>query len=468
MARYRSRRMSSYRPLVGFLMIAAFGLLFTGCRGPEPGEEEFVFTPEDLENAAAMTGEPSTATGDVAVGEDLTIVPLTQGTGGTLPTLNLAEVSRFQAIRAGQTSGEDLYRVTNEFLNVRATPSITGEAAGRLDQGDLVQVLEFVDAAWAKIRPVDGGAEGYVAVRYLSKLVSEDKLTEEKKKFEGMYFVDFGFVNVRRSADANSEKLGELPGQSIVRPISMDQVWARVPFGDKEGFVAREYLSPFTPNFLIRQEQFQLPVLAIDAKDAEAVANAPAILAQLRNEGYTLLTFRAFHDLLLRQESQDVRLDPKTVMVAVSGLNAGNVKTVSDALGGQPVTLFVATKEIGMNGITEKMMLTLMANGFDIQSAGHTGDDLRALTNAQIELELRQSKQLIEQLTKKTVFAVLYPTGGVNDRVMEKASAEGYLLGVGAMPERSFSRDQLLRMPSFQVTSSLAAEDVVKLVKGSN
>jgi peptidoglycan/xylan/chitin deacetylase (PgdA/CDA1 family) len=122
---------------------------------------------------------------------------------------------------------------------------------------------------------------------------------------------------------------------------------------------------------------------------------------------------------------------------------------------------------VGLQGITEKTMLTLLANGFDLQSAGHTGDDLRSLTNAQLELELQQSRAIIEETTKQPVFAVLYPQGGVNDRVMEKAAAAGYLLGISAAPERTFTREQFLRVPSFDIAPGLSADDLVKLAKGS-
>jgi peptidoglycan/xylan/chitin deacetylase (PgdA/CDA1 family) len=150
-------------------------------------------------------------------------------------------------------------------------------------------------------------------------------------------------------------------------------------------------------------------------------------------------------------------------------VNADNVKQVSDALttANIPATLFVYTKDVGLNGITEKMLLTLMANGFDVQSAGHTGDDLRALTNAQVGLELKQSREILEQITHKTVYAVLYPQGGTNDRVMQLAAEAGYLFGISNTPDREFTRDEFLRLPSFAIFPTATADDVVRMVKGS-
>jgi peptidoglycan/xylan/chitin deacetylase (PgdA/CDA1 family) len=119
-----------------------------------------------------------------------------------------------------------------------------------------------------------------------------------------------------------------------------------------------------------------------------------------------------------------------------------------------------------MNGITEKQVLTLLANGHDVQSGAHTGDDLRSLTNAQVELELKQSRKLLEDMTQKEIFAIAYPLGGVNSRVEEKAQEAGYLLGLGAAQDRTFQRSQLLNLPNFALSASSTAEDVLGLVKG--
>jgi peptidoglycan/xylan/chitin deacetylase (PgdA/CDA1 family) len=118
-----------------------------------------------------------------------------------------------------------------------------------------------------------------------------------------------------------------------------------------------------------------------------------------------------------------------------------------------------------MTGITEKTIVTLLADGFDLQSAGHTGDDLRSLTNAQVTLELQESRKILEDLTHKSVYVVAYPQAGVNDRVMQKAAEAGYLFGLGSAPDRTFSRDQFLRLPSYTVTTSMTAEDIEKVAK---
>ncbi|MBI1934767.1 polysaccharide deacetylase family protein, partial [Candidatus Peregrinibacteria bacterium] len=189
----------------------------------------------------------------------------------------------------------------------------------------------------------------------------------------------------------------------------------------------------------------------------------------LRGQGVTFLTFRDFYDVLLRQEKRDIRLPPRGVLLALSGVTGENVREVSDALAsaGVRATLFLSTKHVGLTGVTEKTLLTLLANGFDVQSGGHTGEDLRSLTDSQLDAEFLQSRRLLGDLTKKTIFVVLYPSGGVNERVMQHAAKAGYLLGIGAVPERAFTRSQFLRLPSYLIGKGMTEDDIVRIVKGN-
>lgn len=461
--------------VVAFLLIACFGLLFvTGCssvRGPDVSEQQDTFTADD----AARLREASTAgtgTGSAlpeltppAEGEGVTAL----GTAGTetAPSADPALVKQYDALRMGSASeAGNVYRVVNSFLNVRSTPNVGGTFVTRLNQGDMVSVTEFINAGWAKVS-LPEGKEGYVSSQYIAKLVSEERLKEEQKAFEGIYFVNFGFVNVRKSSDSGSEKLGEIPGQAFVRPLSVDKDWARVAFEGKEGYVSMQFLAPFKPAFLVRQDTYQLSVLHYDASQENILTTLAQHVAALRTAGAQLLTFKDLQNMVLTQEVRDVRLAPKSVIIAVSGITAANAKQVSDTITGANgrASLFLQTDQLGLTGISEKLLLTLQANGLDIQSAGHTGDDMRALTQPQTRLELTQSRKLIEDAAHQSVFAVLYPMGGVNERVMEEARQAGYLFGIGAAPDSSFSRNQFLRLPSYSVNGAMTGEEVTKLLK---
>ena len=474
MAHYRSTRSSrpltSVRPFVGFLLVASFGILFAGCGGEEvPKGDEVTFTAEDLAKVKELvgTGAAETGTGETADVPRLELAPENEEESAP-PVVDVTALKEYDAIRAVQDTGKDVFRVTNAFLNVRSEPTVTSAQVDRLEKGDTVELVEFVDAAWAKVT-LESGDEGYVSGRYISKLVSETQLTEEKKKYDGLFFVDFGFLNVRKESDTASEKLGELPGQAFVRPLSTDDVWARIPFEGGDGYVAVQYLSPFQPNYLVRQSTFHMPLLHYKL-DAEGVlGKLPDHIRAFRDAGFDFSTLRDFHTLLARQEERDVRLDPKTAVIVVTGITPENVQELSDTLRGAGVgaTLFLETQYVG-TAIDQKMILRLLANGNDLQSAGHTGDDLRSLTNAQVELELGQSKKLLEQLTKRKVFAVAYPLGGVNDRVARKAAETGYLLGVSTTADHTFERTQLLRIPSLVITSDTTSSGLLERAGHSN
>ena len=441
--------------------------------------QDFTFSETDLQRVVQMTNSGAvdltvsasgnqTGSGAVAL---QTFVPEQSGatvlTDGALVTANPQKQAFYDTLRlAVVDQGENLYRVNNPFLNVRSGMDVTSSLVERLNQGEVLTLIDLPNAEWAKVK-VASGKDGYVAFRYIAKLTTELKLSEEKKQFEGKYFVDFQFLNIRKDPSTQAEKIGELPGQAILKPMSINGEWARVSFNGKEGYVSSQYLKPFLPVFLVRQDDYSLPILQYQADDAASVAALAKHVAALKTAGKRVVTLKTLFDTVLSQEIRDTRISPDTVGLTVTGVTAKNAKAVGDALqsAGVGATLFLRTKDIGLSGITEKMMLNLLANGNDLQSAGHTGDDLRSLTDSQVMLELGQSKKLIEDITKKEVYAIAYPASGVNDRIMKQAMVMGYLFGLTQSPDRKFSRTQFLRLPSFFVSSGMTPDDIVKLVK---
>lgn len=467
------------RAFCAFVLVLCFGILFAGCKGPEDvPNDEFVFTEQDVarfrelaqDAEAEATGSGVTATQTTGSGEDV-LTPLPTASGGSMdtlqvPDLDLSMVASFDALRTSPTiDGGNIYRVTNEFVNVRSEPKLSAALVERIERGAAVDVMEFVNAGWAKVKTASG-KEGFVSKQYIAKLTSAEKLADEKMKFQGLYFVNFAFVNIRKEANQNSEKLGEIPGQTIIRPQSMEGQWAKVSFEGKDGFVSTTYLAPFMPVFNVRQETYQLPIIQYQAGQEGMLTLMKQHVARLKQDGAVFTTLRSFQDLLVNQEQRDARLAPKSIVVAITGITGKNVKEVSAALqdAGITATLFIETKQLGIAGITEKTVSTLIANGYDVESAGHTGDDLRSLTNAQVELELKQSRKMLEQFTHRPIISVAYPQGGANDRVMELAADSGYLFGVTSASDRTFGRSQLLNLPSFVIFPSTTDDEVARLI----
>ncbi len=466
------------RSITFFLLVVSFGILFAGCSPQEPDKsfEDFTFTEEDLQQVAEFAGTGSLDLTKPFIGDatdgDTAVLSIGGGSGSVLSeevvvTPNKEKQALYDQLRlAVQDQGESLYKVNNPFLNVRESMSVSSPLVERLNQGDVLVVVDTPNAEWAKVKLINK-KEGFVAFRYIAKLVLETKLAEEKKKFEGKYFVDFQFLNIRKDPSTQAEKIGELPGQTILKPLSISGEWARVSYDGKEGYVSSQYLKPFLPAFLVRQDEYAVPILQYQADDSASIAALLKHTAALKAAGKKILTMKALQDIVLAQETRDARISPDTVILTVVGVTAKNVRSVSDALQGAGVgaTLFLRTKDIGLSGITEKMILNLLANGNDLQSAGHTGDDLRSMTDSQMMLELGQSKKLIEDLSKREVYAVAYPSSGVNDRILKQASELGYLFGLTQTPDKKFTRSQFLRLPSLYVTSGMTPDDIVKLSK---
>ncbi len=476
MAPFRSRRSRSYgpSPLVAFLLVASFGILFVGCGGTASQEEEVSFTEDDIADFTQIADTTNdTSSGGVAgTGSDVPyLLPLPSGSGATQEEiiLDLSKIPQYNAIRTKSVSEKNHYRVTNEFVNVRAGASSQSAFVEKLNRGAMVSVIAFPDASWAEVQ-LQNGKKGFIAVQYIARVTSDDRLAEEKKQFDGQYYVNFSFVNVRQSPDQSSLKIGEIPGQRIVKPTSIQGGWAAVAFEGKVGYISDAYLAPFLPSFQVRQETFELPILhyRLDTNASPMIASLLAQVKALQEKGYSFMTVRQFSELLEQQESRDVRLNPKSAIVAVSGITSQNIQAVSDALNtaGIKASIFIETSNLGLSGITEKQLLTMKANGFDLESAGHTGDDFRALTNAQAMLELQQSRKLLEEKAQVPVIAVAFPQGGVNDRIAQLASEAGYLLGIGESSSRTFTRNDLLRLPSIVVFPTMTTDEVVKLATG--
>lgn len=462
-------RVHRFLPVVPAVCCAVF---LVACNGPEEvQQDEFTFTEDTLDQAHDLTQRAES--GATSSGTLPYLEPLPTGSGAETEEeviLDLSQVATYQSIRTGvRSASRDQFTVTNEFLNVRKEPNTKSESLARLNFGDPISVDSFVDAQWAKVR-LGSGTQGYVSQKYISRMVGDDMADAEKRLYEGQYFVSFGFVNMRKLPDQKSDKLGEIPGNAIVKPSEIKDGWAKVTWNGAEGYISSSYLKPFLPTIVVRQNSYELPVLLYRLSPGDEEAALQALqqhVAKLKGDGYTFITLADFRDLLLAQQKRDMRLPAKRIVVAVTGITKDNVKQVSDGLNAALIdaTLFIETHNVGLSGITEKTLLTLVANGYDIQSATHTGDDLRALTNSQVSLELKQSRKLLEDLTHRSVFAVAYPQGGTNERLMDLATQAGYLIGLSSASDRNFSREELLSMPSVQVFTSMSADDVARLVQ---
>jgi uncharacterized protein YgiM (DUF1202 family) len=468
---YTSRRHShrTHSPFMFFFLLSCFGILFVGCGSSTDIEKDpadlpdVIFTNEDLENIEKIAN-----TDDVTLqlGASGRIIPTLTGTS-SIRTAVVEDHPMYPLYAAMRSNEDGQFTVTNDFVNVRSEPKITAPLLTTFKRGDTLIVKEFYSNAWAKISY--NNADAYVSKRYIAKLVTESGYIEDRKQYDGLYFVDFDFLNVRSSPDVDSEKIAELPGQTIIKPLSLDNIWARVQVDNKEGYIAREYLTKFEPDYIVRQSEFSLPVVTIDASEPDALATLVRTITVLKNQNKKISTFHGLYTLLQQQQTKDVRLEPDTVILAIVNTTPETINTISDTVYAANVkaTAFIATKYIGIDGITERKILNIQANGIDVQSGGHTLDDFRSLTTDQLRLELSQSKQILSELTGMPIVAIAYPGGTFNDRVLDNAAKSGYLFGSTGNEGVTFDRKNLLSMPRVRITATMSDADIIALLNGA-
>ena len=139
--------MYSHRPLVAFLLISSFGILFAGCGGPtdngaEVTADEFTFTEDDVARFRELVNEDGENLGSTGTASVVPVLKVEGDDEGEIPVLDLSQSNTYKAIRSGPGAvGENVFRVTNTFLNVRSGPRVTASAIDRLDKGDSIKVL---------------------------------------------------------------------------------------------------------------------------------------------------------------------------------------------------------------------------------------------------------------------------------------------------------------------------------------
>ncbi len=88
----------------------------------------------------------------------------------------------------------------------------------------------------------------------------------------------------------------------------------------------------------------------------------------------------------------------------------------------------------------------LHAEGWIIGSHSHNHLDLTRLPHAKLKNELRISKETLEDIIGDKVFAIAYPYGRYNQRVLEAAAEAGYVVGFGTTKGKKFKGYEYLSL----------------------
>jgi peptidoglycan/xylan/chitin deacetylase (PgdA/CDA1 family) len=113
-----------------------------------------------------------------------------------------------------------------------------------------------------------------------------------------------------------------------------------------------------------------------------------------------------------------------------------------------PAILYVPSRLLGGNGyMTHTQLLEVDAAGIAIGAHSRTHTDLRTCSPAELEREVRGSKEDLEDLIGKPVVSFAYPTGLHDDRVVDAVGAAGFTSAVTARPGWWRPATGLFRIP---------------------
>jgi peptidoglycan/xylan/chitin deacetylase (PgdA/CDA1 family) len=113
-----------------------------------------------------------------------------------------------------------------------------------------------------------------------------------------------------------------------------------------------------------------------------------------------------------------------------------------------PAMLYAPSRLLGKPGyMTRSQLLEMDAGGVTIGAHSRTHPDLRACNPAELEREVRGSKEDLEDLLGKPVTAFAYPTGLINDRVVAAVAAAEFTTAVTTCPGWWRPTTEVLRIP---------------------
>jgi peptidoglycan/xylan/chitin deacetylase (PgdA/CDA1 family) len=102
---------------------------------------------------------------------------------------------------------------------------------------------------------------------------------------------------------------------------------------------------------------------------------------------------------------------------------------VPTAFIGKPADWDYSYRFCKVTHLERRSIRSLSAIGVEFGSHGHSHTDLTALPTRKMEMELRQSRDILADITGKTVRSIGYPFGRVNSRVVETAEQFGLVHG---------------------------------------
>ncbi|MBC7293304.1 MAG: polysaccharide deacetylase family protein, partial [Thermoleophilia bacterium] len=133
---------------------------------------------------------------------------------------------------------------------------------------------------------------------------------------------------------------------------------------------------------------------------------------------------------------------------------------------GLTATFFVITGRVGASGQMDWDDLRTMATqGMSIESHTISHPDLRVASDERLRLELEKSRADIAAHIGTVPYAVAYPAGAFDQRVIEATRAAGYLVAVATDKGTAKGPDALYELKRRRVVPFLSVSQFARLVK---
>jgi uncharacterized protein YgiM (DUF1202 family) len=126
------------------------------------------------------------------------------------------------------------YYITGDGVRVRSTPKNADNIIGKLNYGDIIDVVSF-DNSWYKIRY--GNGYGYVTYRYVSKI--EDSYSSKTIALLK------SSTSLKKSNSSSSSTLATIPKSGVVIVLKEKSGWAYVHYNEKTGYVKTSALKKY-------------------------------------------------------------------------------------------------------------------------------------------------------------------------------------------------------------------------------
>ncbi len=192
-------------------------------------------------------------------------------------------------------------------------------------------------------------------------------------------------------------------------------------------------------------------------------ANFEQQIAYLKANNFTALTVDQIQEALLGGKP----LPARSVVITMDDGYADTFDRAFPILRRYdfPATLFLITSMMtAENHVSWPDVDTMKRAGFTYGSHTVTHPDLRTLSLSSLDIELRDSKRVLEDHFRSPIESIAYPSGECNDLVVERTRAAGYLTAwtKGGGPVQP--GDDPYRLPRVRVRGSTTMEDFKRMV----